>query len=337
MVEELTVPNSINTGELDEISNYISEPVITELESVVSNLQDLAVSSGFSNDVVSHAVISGGKKLRPIITLLSGAACLKINEYVITMATAVELLHIATLIHDDTVDKAGLRRGRSTASSIFGDDIAVLLGDYIFATSAMFVCDTKNIRVIRRFSETIMELARGELAERFSVYDWTQDIAKYEQRVYDKTASLICTAAESGAILSGSEPSYAENLKQYGINLGIAFQIIDDILDFTSTEEELGKPVGNDLIQGTITLPALIYANSYPEDPVLLRLKAGSREEIDLRELVDRIKDSSALTESFDVVDNYCELAKLNLAVLPYSRSKSSLEKLIEYVRVRKS
>ena len=95
--------------------------------------------------------------------------------------------------------------------------------------------------------------------------------------------------------------------------------------------------MGNDLIQGTITLPALIYAKSYPEDPVLLRLKAGSREEIDLRELVDRIKDSSALTESFDVVDNYCELAKLNLEVLPYSRSKSSLEKLIEYVRVRKS
>lgn len=323
--------------DLDETINYILDPVSTDLQKVISNLQDLAESSGFSSNVVSHAVISGGKKLRPMVTLLSAAACSKINQEVITMATAVELLHMATLIHDDTVDKAGLRRGRSTASSVFGDDIAVLLGDYIFATSAIYVCDTENIQVIRRFSETIMELARGELAERFSIYDWEQDLEKYKQRIYDKTASLICTAAESGAILSGTESSFAQNLKHYGINVGIAFQIVDDILDFTSTEKELGKPAGSDLIQGTITLPTLLYAASYPKDPILLKLKEGSRDEGDLRELVDRIKDSPVIEESFGFVDEYCELAKKNLAILPETRSKASLEKLIEYVRIRRN
>ena len=329
--------DSVHMMDFPKMISFISEPVDTELERGKENLEGLAKVSGFSNDLITHAVISGGKKLRPTITLLSALACSKINEHVITMATAVELLHIATLIHDDTVDKAGLRRGKSTASSLYGDDIAVLLGDYIFAPSAMYVCDTGNISVIRRFSETIMELARGELAERFSIHDWDQEFERYKQRIYDKTASLICTSAESGAILSNAQSYQALQLKEYGINLGIAYQIIDDILDFMGTEDELGKPVGSDLVQGTITLPALLYSSIYPDDPILLKLKQGSKDEIELKEMVDRIRNSSAVDRSFEIVQEFCKKANQNLNQIPASRAKASLEMLIEYVTIRKS
>ena len=145
------------------------------------------------------------------------------HDLPLIMATAVELLHIATLVHDDTVDNSDVRRGKATVSSRWGRNVAVLVGDYVFATSATFVCDTKNVRVIRRFSETIMELSKGELSEIFDAFNWSLGRERYWQRIYEKTASLFSTAAESGAVLSGGprEPgAVAEDLRPqsgYGI------------------------------------------------------------------------------------------------------------------------
>ena len=149
------------------------------------------------------------------------------------------------------------------------------MGDYLFATSATFVCDTKNVRVIRRFSETIMELSRGELSEIFAAYNFTADRDPYWKRIYEKTASLFSTAAESGAVLSGGPESLVQSLKTYGHNLGMAFQIVDDILDFQGTEEEIGKPVGSDLRQGTLTLPTILLMERYPDDNPVEKLFAA--------------------------------------------------------------
>ncbi|MBM3940213.1 MAG: polyprenyl synthetase family protein [SAR202 cluster bacterium] len=327
------------TETVDRQVSFIYEPIEADLERVVQNLRDLAAQSGQLRDdaLLEHAVLSGGKKLRPAITLLASRFHPHQGDAVVVMATAVELLHIATLIHDDTVDRASLRRGRATVSSHWGQDVAVMLGDYVFAISATFVCDTENVRVIRRFSETIMELARGQLTERFSVHDWKQTIQDYNERIYNKTASLFCTAAGSGAVLSGAPEPQCESLRNYGYNLGMAFQIMDDVLDFQGTEHELGKPVGNDLLQGTLTLPALLFARRYPDDAVLRRLREGSRDAADLKSMVDQVRSSPAMDETLAVMRRYQDAARTSLNVLPAGRARESLAALTDYVIDRRT
>lgn len=332
MTEALTVGDR-----LDEQARFIYEPVIAGLDLVVANLSDLAEDSGVPRDMVSHVVEGGGKLVRPTITLLAGALRQGEEERLVKMATAVELLHIASLIHDDTVDHSEKRRGRATVSRLWGDDMAVLLGDYVFAASATFVCDTENIRVVRRFAETIMELARGELTERISKHDWSQTSADYERRIYDKTASLICTAAESGGVLSGAPEAESEALRSFGYNVGMAFQIVDDVLDFTSSEDELGKPVGNDLLQGTLTLPALLFAANHPAEPVVRRLRGGSRDESDLAAMVECVRNSSAIDETLAQLERYRNAARAAVARLPDARARQSLDALVDYLAQRRN
>lgn len=332
MAETITVRDR-----LDGSARFIYEPVLDGLDRVIGNLGDLAENSGVPRDMVSHVVEGGGKLVRPTITLLAGALRQGEEERIVKMATAVELLHIASLIHDDTVDHSEKRRGRATVSRLWGDDMAVLLGDYVFAASATFVCDTGNIRVVRRFAETIMELARGELTERVSKHDWSQTSADYERRIYDKTASLICTAAESGGVLSGAPEEETQALRSFGYNVGMAFQIVDDVLDFTSSEEELGKPVGNDLLQGTLTLPALLFAGSHPDEAVVRRLRDGSRDEEDLTTMVEFIRNSSAIDETMAQLEGYRNAARAAVATLPDARARQSLDALVDYLAQRRN
>ena len=319
--------------------DFIYEPVQAQLDMVIESLRSLAGHAKLSGEdgLLEHAVVSGGKKVRPTVTLLAGALRDGPQDKLLTMATAVELLHIATLIHDDTVDKADTRRGRATISNIWGNDVAVLLGDYVFATSATYVCDTGNLRVVRRFSETIMELAQGELAEYFSTHDWAQSIDEYNLRIYNKTASLFCTAAEAGGVLSDAPDDESKALYEYGYNLGMAFQIMDDLLDFTGTEEELGKPVGNDLLRGTVTLPVLLFAEQNPELPAMKRLTEGSTEPDDLRAVVDLVRASSVIDESVAVMDDYKRKALETLTRVPKHRARESLEALTDYLSHRRS
>ncbi len=164
----------------------------------------------------------GGKRVRPAITLLCAQFHPHDEAGPIIMASAVELLHLATLIHDDTVDNSPTRRGRATVSNTWSPYVAVLFGDYVFATSATFVCDTNNIRVIRRFSETIMELASGQLMEYFTAYEAAQAKELYNDRIYRQTASLFCTASASGAVPGGSSDTAVQALRDVGYNVGMA-------------------------------------------------------------------------------------------------------------------
>jgi len=326
------------TGTSEAAVAFIYEPVQPQLDLVVENLQGLAAAATLSNDdgLLAHAVVSGGKKIRPTITLLAGAFRDGAEETLVTMATAVELLHVASLVHDDTVDKADTRRGRPTVSSLWGGDVAVLLGDYVFATSAMFVCDTGNISVVRRFSETIMELAQGELAEHFSTNDWNQTIEDYNRRIYGKTASLFCTASQSGGVLSGAPKAECDALNDYGYNLGMAFQIMDDVLDFMGTEEELGKPVGNDLLQGTLTLPVLLFAEQNHGEPSVQRLRAGGTDAADIQAVIKLVRESAVIEETLAVMDNYRDKARATLQRVPAHRARESLEALVDYVGQRR-
>ena len=239
---------------LDARTARIYGPIVERLEQVEERLHGISdIKTPFLPDLLDYVFRTQGKRVRPAITLLASQFHPHDHDQPVTMATAVELLHMATLIHDDTVDNSPLRRGKATVSDVWGKDVAVLLGDYVFATSATFVCDTENVRVIRRFSETIMQLSSGELLEFFNTNNWRQSRDDYNNRIYRKTASLFHTAAESGAILSGAPEETVRALEEYGYNIGMAFQIVDDILDVQGSAEEIGKPVGNDLLQGVLT------------------------------------------------------------------------------------
>ena len=278
-----------------------------------------------------------GKRTRPAITILASKFHPHDHDLPQIMATAVELLHIATLVHDDTVDNSDVRRGKATVSSRWGRNVAVLVGDYVFATSATFVCDTKNVRVIRRFSETIMELSKGELSEIFDAFNWTPDRDRYWTRIYEKTASLFSTAAESGAVLSGGPESLVQSLKTYGHNLGMAFQIVDDILDFEGTEEEIGKPVGNDLLQGTLTLPTILLMERYPNDNPVQKLFQDVEPDGNLKRAVEMVQNSDIIPEATSIAADFYRRAVDALEPLPDNAYKRSLTDLAAYVMERRS
>ena len=321
---------------MQSVSFY--EPVKERLEKVNDSLTEMAKKKHpFLARLLDHTFSTPGKNIRPAITLLASNFYPHDERNTEKMATGVELLHIASLIHDDTVDGAMLRRGKMTISSLWGPKAAVLAGDYIFAASATLVCDTGNIRVIRRFAETIMELSSGELQEMAETYNPEQSMQGYLVRIYNKTASLFTTAAESGAILSGAPEACSQSMRSYGHNLGMAFQVVDDILDFDGTEEEIGKPIGSDLANGVVTLPTLIAMQRRSCCDAVKRVLANPDDEDLMKEVVSLIQNESVLEESYEFASRYCEKALANLSGLPPCPSRDSLEELVSHVKVRRN
>ena len=313
------------------ISIYV--PVTRELALVEDHLRRVASEGvGPLAGLLDYVVDTGGKRIRPAITLLASRFYAQDYTLPVIMAAAVELLHVATLIHDDTVDNSSLRRGKATVGSVWGRNAAVLLGDYVFATSATFVCDTGNIRAIRRFSETIMELSSGELLEYFSTYKWEQSEEDYRDRIYRKTASLFSTSAETGAILSGAPEPAIQALKAYGRHIGMAFQIVDDILDVLGSSDEIGKPVGNDLLQGVLTLPTIKLIERYPDDNPVKALFQDGDAGGNLKAAMDMIRNSGIVEECYAVVRDYCMKASTDLESLEPGPSKQTLLDLASYV-----
>ncbi len=317
------------------------EPIQKDLNIVEEKLSSLgkkASADAFETlgELLEDVLEVPGKRTRPAITLLASKFYPYTHDHPHIMATAVELLHIATLIHDDTVDNSDVRRGKATISSTWGKDIALLLGDYVFATSATFVCDTNNVRVIKRFSETIMELSSGELAEILDAFKWDLGRNPYWRRIYHKTASLFCTSAESGAILSGAPETDVQALRNYGYNVGMAFQIIDDILDFSGTEEEFGKPVGNDLVQGTLTLPSILLLEQYPNNNPIIKLFQDGNSNLNLQKSIEMINNSSIIQESYGVAKDFCDKAIASINHLPKSEYKNSLITLADFIMERR-
>ena len=315
----------------------IYEPIQEQLGQVEERLQSL-VPEGHAalSDLLRHVTSSSGKRVRPAITLLASRFHPNSGELPVTVAAAIELLHLASLVHDDTVDNSSMRRGMATVSSLWGRNVAVQLGDYVFATSAVFVCDTKNVRVIRRFSETIKDLATGELVEAFGTFQWNQTYEQYKDRIFHKTASLFRAAAESGAVLSGASETTIQALCQYGYSLGMAFQIVDDILDFDGTQEEVGKPVGHDLLQGVLTLPAMLFLERYPANNPIIPLFRGEDPEGNRQKVLEIVRNSTIIQDAYAVAEGFSADAAEALESLPDIRERQSLLDLASYVVERR-
>lgn len=322
---------------LDERTASIYAPIQDELALVDEKLRSLAPAEvGHLRPLLDYVAETGGKRVRPAITLLAGHFYPHDPEKLVLMAGAVELLHLATLIHDDTVDDSSTRRGRATVGSVWGNQVAVLFGDYVFATSATFVCDTDNIRIMRRFSETIMDLASGELIEYFGSFDATQAREHYNDRIYRKTASLFCTAGESGALLAGGPESEVQAMRKYGYNIGMAYQVGDDLLDFEGDESDLGKPVGSDLLHGVLTLPTIMLEERYSADGPVSEFFGDRDDTAKLQRVVDMIHNSGIIRDCEQVVQDYCNRACEELNDMPDSEARRSLQELAEYVYNRR-
>ena len=290
-----------------------------ELVDVESQLREVGEADfPWLGELLAHVLSPAGKRARPIITLLVGKLFRYDRALHIPMAVAVELLHTASLVHDDTVDDSATRRGQGTVNELWGTDVAVLLGDYLFSSSAELVCSTENVRVVQLFSRTLRDLAEGELREINRSFDWTQGEQPYWQRVEKKTSSLFATAAQSGAILGGASEHEVQALRDYGLALGTAFQVIDDILDFDGDPSDVGKPVGSDLLQGVLTLPTLIYLDRYAptdrQDGPFAVLRFGQPTDDErgdlLRAAIAEVRSSSAVSDAREVAETHAARAR---------------------------
>lgn len=312
-------------------------PVQPQLLLVEKRLEDVVKTAPRQMvEPLEHAVQNGGKRIRPALTLLAG----KFHRYnlklLIPMAAGVELLHTATLIHDDTIDDAYLRRGKDSIKQRWGNSNAVLLGDYLFATSAGFVAETRNIRVIKLFAQALMTICTGEIEE--SLYAFNNSRELYFQTIGNKTASLFAAAGESGAVLSQAPEEAIQALKDYGYNLGMSFQIVDDILDFVGQKETLGKPVTNDLSQGVLTLPVILLLER-PDSSEAKRINRAIQEDKSAaaKVIAEVVHSSPVLEECYRIAEGFSARARSALEQLPRNKAYDSLAELAGYVTARKS
>ncbi len=212
----------------------------------------------------------------------------------------------------------------------------MLLGDYLFAEAGALTATTHNLRVIKLFADTLKTISSGELNQALYAFNLEQSRSQYFQRVAMKTASLFSMATESGAALSQAPEESIQILIEYAHNLGIAFQIVDDVLDFIGTEEELGKPIGSDLAQGTLTLPAMLLLEYYPKDNPVKRLFESRDERDNIKLAIELVRNSSIIQECYQVASDYCARACHNLKLLPDNASRQSLTGLADYIISRK-
>ncbi len=317
--------------------SQIYSPVNEDLKQVEAALAAVCqVDFNWLAQLLTHSLGASGKRIRPALTLMSGQFYQYRFKYLLHMAVAIELMHTATLIHDDAIDKSDTRRGRATIYKLWGADPAVLLGDYLFAKAGVESSETHNIRAIRLFSQTLMIISGGELNQAQNAYNLNQTRQDYLQRIYGKTASLFCLSTESGAILSRAPAASIRILRDYGFNLGMAFQIVDDILDFIGTEAELGKPAGSDLKQGTLTLPAMMLIERYPQNNPIQKLFAERTRTENISLAIDQIRNSTIVDDCYKLAMEYCASACRTIQTLPDIAVKTSFNELAEFVVKRR-
>ncbi len=289
-------------------------------------------------EAIDYLVQAGGKRLRPIITLLATRFQPTDTDKAVSLAAAVEMLHTATLVHDDLIDNALFRRGSPTLNAKWSPGATILTGDYMFSRSASLAAETDSVRIVKVFAATLSTIVNGELQQLFNNgHDATPPtLEEYHRRIYAKTASLFAAAAKMGGILAKLPETLIQDLNDYGYYLGMAFQVMDDILDFQGDEERLGKPVANDLRQGIATLPALIFLESHPDHPIILKAVARrypTNEEI--QSVAAEIRDAGCLKQALDEARRFAEQAKDALKPLPDNRYRQALAHIADYAVAR--
>ncbi len=285
----------------------------------------------------SHILASGGKRIRPTIILLIGSMLNAEYERLLTLATAIEMLHTATLVHDDLIDGSLLRRGIPTLNSKWSPAATVLTGDFLFASASDMASRTNSVEVMRLIAVTLMTIVNGEVDQLFSNKCITT-VDEYYRRIYSKTASLFETSTHTAAVISNVDRRQVEILRKFGYELGMAFQIVDDLLDYVGDESTVGKPVGGDLRQGLVTLPMLYFMQTNPENPVVSNCKSGRciEDEADILHLVKEIAQSDAIIRSQQTAAEFASRAENYILEFPDTPERAALIEMTRYIIERR-
>ncbi|HHH83367.1 MAG TPA: polyprenyl synthetase family protein [Chloroflexi bacterium] len=319
--------------------------IATFLEIVQPDLQEVEACMRRSPDkhhpgldkAIEHLLNSGGKRIRPTVTILAGRMLDVEKERFITLAASIEMLHTGTLVHDDLIDGSLLRRGTPTLNAQWSSGATVLTGDYIFARAAYLAAQTGSLPLMEIFARTLMTIVNGEITQLFDQEspDWMQS---YLNRIYAKTASLFEVATEGIGLLGEFDDQMVRGLKQYGCNIGMAFQIVDDVLDFIGEEERVGKPLASDLRQGILTLPALYFLDEHPEGNGLAnRLRTRALKDAELEAIIRQIRDSSAIRRALYQAEQMSAIARKQLTIFPECPEREALYELANYIVRRTS
>ncbi len=312
-------------------------PVEADLHILADNLKQLV---GNDHPILSlaaeHLFGAGGKRIRPAIVLLVSRATMLHDDITPRhrrLAEITEMIHTASLVHDDVVDESEKRRGVDTVHSLFGNRVAVLAGDFLFAQASWYLANLDNLDVVKLLSQVIMDLATGEILQAVNSFDVDISMDTYLQKTYYKTATLFANSSKAAGILSEVSPETAENLYEYGRNLGLAFQIVDDIFDFTSSADTLGKPASSDLKDGHLTAPVIYALEEKPELKTLIEEEfeqAG-----DLEKALTLVEDSKGIQRSRDLAAYHAKLAVEHMSQLPSSSTRQTLIDMADYVLSR--
>ncbi len=315
----------------------ILEVVLPEIESLeVKILEDIQTDIPLLTNVSDHILNSGGKRLRPAMVLLGAKMFAGVNDQVVEAAQVIEYLHTATLLHDDVVDGAETRRSKKAACRIWGNEASILTGDYMLSMAFHRLTKLRHLEVLKLMSETTTRMARGELLQLTRSLE-TAIEEEYLEIIINKTACLFGAATKMGALLAGASVKQAELLYDYGINVGIAFQIVDDALDY-SDEKKTGKPVGGDLQERKITLPlGHLLENASLQDAQKIKQFLDSPEinKTDIDAVIDMMNQYGSVDYSLTCAKVYVETAKSKLQEFPDSELKNSLQQLADFIVAR--
>jgi all-trans-nonaprenyl-diphosphate synthase len=308
-------------------------PVKEDLGTLTENLKNLV---GARHPILyaaaEHLFEGKGKGLRPAIVLLVSRATMVgngISDRHRRLAEITEMIHTASLVHDDVIDMAELRRGMLTVNSRFGNRVAILAGDFLFAQASWYLANLDNLEVVKLLSKVIKDFAEGEIRQSMTLFDPSLSLADYLDKSFYKTASLMAGSSKAAGVLSGIPDFQTEQLYHFGKHFGIAFQIVDDILDFTSSTETLGKPTGSDLKQGNLTAPVLFALEEQPQLACLIEREFKEAGDID--QAIAIIKNSNGIQRARDLAKNHAKLAIEALDWLPTSEHKQTLLGLTDF------
>lgn len=315
------------------------EDIATELQMVEKELSVVVKTPNpLLTETSTHLLNAGGKRLRPALCLF-GAKFYNFDlQKILPLATALELIHMATLVHDDVVDASLTRRGKPTVKAIWGNTISTHIGSYLFAKSLVLIAHYEHTPLVSVIlADTSVNMCEGEIKQLTASFDVKQNLKDYLYRINRKTAMLIAASAQLGAVACGAPKSIYYPLYRYGHCVGMAFQITDDILDIIADQQELGKPIGSDLRQGIITLPVIYALNSAGQKERLRELVVKpKKEEDELLEAINIITGCGAIERSFKLVEKYIDRAKQALNDLPDIPAKLALSRAADFVGTRK-
>ena len=328
----------------EKTPDSISFDDIAALAAADMRAVDQLISESLKSDVAlvsqvsEYIVMSGGKRLRPLIVLLAARALGYEGEQHVRAATIIEFIHTATLLHDDVVDSSSRRRGQDSANTVFGNQASVLVGDFLYSRAFQMMVDIGEMRVMQILADATNTIAAGEVMQLMSVHDPDTTEDDYRQVIYRKTARLFEAGSQIAAVLSGQDANIEASMVDYGRHLGTAFQLVDDALDFAASPEELGKNIGDDLAEGKATLP-LIYAmqNGSEEDSKIIRnaILEGGLDQLD--RITSIIESTGALQYTADKAREAADLAIVALADVPDSNFKQALINIAELSIQRRS